>query len=106
MPGEEVPRVTVRMVQSFSSVSSGMRMELWIDVEEAAAVPVIASILSGARGGRAEVRLRTRMENGQIASLRLGRDFQIDAEVMERLGSIPGVAGIVMPERPPLRLVG
>ncbi len=106
LPGEEVPRVTVRMVQSFSSVSSGMRMELWIDVEDAAAVPAIASVLAGARGGRAEVRLRARMADGQIVCLRLGRDFQIDAEVMERLGAIPGVAGIAVPERPPLRLVG
>jgi len=106
LPGEEVPRVTVRMVQSFSSVSSGLRMELWVDVEDAAAVPVIATILSGARGGRAEVRLRARLEDGRIVSLRVGRDFQIDAEVMERLGAIPGVAGIVVPERPPLRLVG
>ena len=106
LPGEEVPRVTVRNVQAFSTVASGMRMELWIDVNDAAALPQIAAVLSGARGGRCQVRLRSRVKDGRIAELLLGRDFQIDAEAMERLAVIPGVAGVVVPERPALRLVG
>ena len=106
MPGEEVPRVTVRGVQSLSSAASGMRIELWIDVEEASAVPQIALLLSGCRGGRGEVRTRARNAQGKVASLRLGRDFQIEPETIERLRALPGVAGGQMPAREPLRLVG
>ncbi|MDQ4420487.1 DNA polymerase III subunit alpha [Sphingobium sp. DEHP117] len=106
MPGEEVPRVTVRGAQSLASAASGMRLELWIDVEEPAAVAQIAQMLSGCRGGRGEVRIRARDAQGRIASLRLGRDFQIDAETIERLRALPGVAGAQMPAREPLRLVG
>jgi DNA polymerase-3 subunit alpha len=106
LPGEEVPRVTVRGVQSLSSAANGMRMEVWIDVADASAVPLIAALLAGNRGGRGEVRIRARADDGRIASLRLGRDFQIDAETIERLGALPGVAGVQMPAREPLRLVG
>ncbi|RXR28292.1 DNA polymerase III subunit alpha [Sphingobium fluviale] len=106
MPGEEVPRVTVRGVQSLASAASGMRIELWIDVEDPAAMAQIALLLSGSRGGRGEVRIRSRDAQGRIASLRLGRDFQIDAETIERLRALPGIAGVQMPAREPLRLVG
>jgi len=105
-PGEDVPRVTIRTVQSFSSVSSGMRMEVWIDVEDPAAVPQIAAVLKASRGGRGEARLRARLEDGRVAVLRLGRDFQINAEVMEGLSVIPGVVNVAVPTPPPLRLVG
>lgn len=106
MPGEEVPRVTIRTVQAFSQVASGMRMELWIDVEDPSAMPQIEALLSGSRGGRAEIRIRALLADGRIAQLVLGKDFQVDAEVMERLGTIPGVAAVQVPPRQSLRLVG
>jgi len=106
MPGEEVPRVTVRTVQAFSQVASGMRMELWIDVEDAGAVPLIATILSGGRGGRAEIRIRALLDDGRVAQLTLGKDFQVDADVMERLGAVPGVRAVQVAPRAELRLVG
>ncbi|MGD9811133.1 MAG: DNA polymerase III subunit alpha [Sphingobium sp.] len=106
LPGEEVPRVTVRMVQSFQSVASGMRMEIWIDVEDAVAVPQIKTLLGGARGGNGEIRLRALVEGGQVAQLRLGKDFQVDAELMERLEMIAGVVAVQVAPRQMLRLVG
>ncbi|MFO1261480.1 MAG: DNA polymerase III subunit alpha [Sphingomonadaceae bacterium] len=106
LPGEEVPRVTVRGAQSLSMAATGMRMEVWIDVVEPSAIAQIATLLSGSRGGRGEVRIRALTSEGKVASLRLGRDFQIDAETIERLGSVPGVAAVQMPQREPLRLVG
>ncbi len=105
-PGEDVPRVTIRTVQSFASVTSGMRMDLWIDVADPAAVPRIAALLAGSRGGRCEVRIRARLDDGRVAALRLGHDFQADAELMEGLAAIPGVVGVQVPPRAPLRLVG
>jgi len=105
-PGEDVPRVTIRTVQSFASVSSGMRMEVWIDVEDPAAVPQIAAVLRASRGGRGIARLRALLDDGRVAELLLGRDYQINAEVMEGLSVIPGVAQVSVPPREPLRLVG
>ena len=104
MPGEEVPRVTVRTVQSFSAVASGMRIELWVDVEDAAAIPQVAAILAGARGGRAAIRIRALLDDGRVAELQLGKDFQVDAETMDRLAMVPGVVNVEVP-RPQLRLV-
>ncbi|MGE4431826.1 MAG: DNA polymerase III subunit alpha [Sphingobium sp.] len=105
-PGEDVPRVTIRTVQSFASVSTGMRMEVWIDVADPAAVPQIAAVLAGSRGGRGDARLRALLDDGRVAVLRLGRDYQINAEVMEGLSIIPGVVQVTVPTPPPLRLVG
>ena len=105
-PGEDVPRVTIRTVQSFASLSSGMRMEVLIDVEDAAAVSRIAALLKTSRGGRGEARLRALLDDGRVAVLRLGRDYQINAEVMEELSIIPGVVDVKVPAPPPLRLVG
>jgi len=106
MPGEEVPRVTIRTVQAFSAVASGMRMELWVDVEAPAAIAQVAAILAGSRGGRAEIRVRAQLEDGRVAQLILGKDFQIDAETMEQLGAVPGVVAVQVPPRQSLRLVG
>ncbi|TNE42070.1 MAG: DNA polymerase III subunit alpha [Sphingomonadales bacterium] len=105
-PGEDVPRVTIRTVQSFASVTSGMRMDLWIDIADPAAVPRVAALLAGSRGGRCEVRIRAKLDDGRIAAMRLGRDFQANAELMEGLAAIPGVVGVQVPPPPPLRLVG
>jgi len=105
-PGEDVPRVTIRTVQNFASVASGMRMDLWIDIADPAAVPRVAALLAGSRGGRCEVRIRALLNDGRVAALRLGRDFQADAELMEGLAAIPGVTGVQVPPREPLRLVG
>jgi DNA polymerase-3 subunit alpha len=105
-PGEETPRVTIRQAQPFSRLAGQTRMELWLDVDDAAAVPAIAALLKGSRGGRSEVGLRVRLPDGAITRLRLGRDFQIDADLAERLASVPGVAGQRFIAAPQLRLVG
>jgi DNA polymerase-3 subunit alpha len=90
-PGEDTPRVTVRGVQPFRQIASASRMELVLNVTEAGAVPEMASILSGSRGGRSEAFLRLPTGRGGAARMFLGDDFVIDAEVMEALGALPGV---------------
>jgi DNA polymerase III subunit alpha len=105
-PGEDTPRVTVRSVQPFSTLVNNMRIELWLDVDDPDALPQIATLLAGARGGRSEIRVRARLHDGKIARVRLGRDFQIDAELIERLVHIEGVVHHQFAPRPQLALVG
>ncbi|AUW58472.1 DNA polymerase III subunit alpha [Sphingobium sp. SCG-1] len=106
-PGEETPRVTVRGVQPFNRIAGTTRMELWLDVAQDSAIAGIKAILSTSRGGRSEVGIRSRMPDGAIVRLRLGRDFLIDAEIAEKLSIVPGVVGhrFSTPEPPRLALV-
>lgn len=90
-PGEEVPRVTIRGIQPFSRLSNQARLILQIDVEEAMALPSVAQLASHSKGGRSEIVLRTRLGDGRIVRVRLGRDFILDAEVAARVGALPGV---------------
>jgi len=62
--------------------------------------------LAGARGGRSEIRVRALLPDGRVARMRLGRDYLIDAELVERIAVIPGVVHHQFAQRPALALVG
>src|SRR3546814_1622370 len=79
-----MPRVTIRNIQSFSFLSNSSRLVLQIDVQDASAVQAIAEILLQAKGGRCEVLLRGRLQDGKVVKIRLGRDFAVDAELAAR----------------------
>src|SRR3546814_7654360 len=67
-PGEDMPRVTIRNIQSFSFLSNSSRLVLQIDVQHASAVKAIAEILLQAKGGRCEVLLRGRLQDGKVVT--------------------------------------
>ncbi len=90
-PGEETPRVTVRGVKPFSQVAGNARMILWVEAASEAAVQSLAALLAGARGGRSEVMLDLILDEGKTAQMRLGDNFLIDSEMVERIGAIPGL---------------
>ncbi|MCF8708024.1 DNA polymerase III subunit alpha [Rhizorhapis sp. SPR117] len=103
-PGEEMPRVAIRNVQPFSRLCNTSRLILQIDVAEPKAVSAIAQLVSGARGGRCEILLRSKLADGRIAKLRLGRDFAVEAELAASIATIPGVAYHELKGAEPLRL--
>jgi DNA polymerase-3 subunit alpha len=92
-PGEDVPRVTIRSLQSFESLSRRTRLELEVEVEDQAAIARLAHALAGERGGNGQIRLRAKLARGE-AQLVLGRDFQLDAEMAARIERIDGVAAV------------
>ncbi len=106
-PGEETPRVTIRGLQSFESLSKRTRLQLEVEVADAAAVQALADALAGDRGGSGDVRLKARAD-GIAADVLLGRDFTVDAELAARIERVPGVLGahLALADRPRLALVG
>jgi DNA polymerase-3 subunit alpha len=56
-------------------------------------------MLVGGADGRGEVMVRLRTGQGEEPLMRLGRDFQLDGEVAERLASIDGVANVSLSAR-------
>src|SRR3546814_3159596 len=72
LPVEETPRVTIRGIEPFRQLANNSRMELVVDVSDAAAIGALAQILASARGGRSEVFLRAPVGGGKAARLFLG----------------------------------
>ncbi|MFN3727961.1 MAG: DNA polymerase III subunit alpha [Allosphingosinicella sp.] len=106
-PGDETPRVTVRSVTSFESLSRRTRLQLEVEADDPAALPALASLLGEHRGGSSTVRLKVHHGRG-LAELVLGRDFLVDAELVARAERLPGItaARLSAEEKPRLALVG
>jgi DNA polymerase-3 subunit alpha len=91
---DEPPRITVRGARPLAEVKESARMELRLDVDRIEAIQELALALSPTAPGRGEVRVRLRLEDGQTPELRLGRDFALDGEMVDRLTSIEGISNV------------
>jgi DNA polymerase-3 subunit alpha len=89
--GEETPRVTIRSLQSFEGLAKRSRLQIEIEVDDEAALRRLAAEVAGEHGGTGVLRLAAPWERGS-ADIVLGRDFLLDAELVERLLRIEGVA--------------
>ncbi|MBS0482806.1 MAG: DNA polymerase III subunit alpha [Proteobacteria bacterium] len=96
---DEPPRVTVRGGRPLAEVKSAASMVLKLDVLRPEAFDELKALLIGGADGRGEVfaRLRTGAENEPV--IRLGRDFQIDGDLAERLASVDGLANVALTAR-------
>jgi DNA polymerase-3 subunit alpha len=93
---DEPPRITVRGARPLAEVKSGARMVLSLDIARPEVLPELALLLVGGADGRGEVLARLHSGDGPEALIRLGRDFQLDGELAERLASIEGVANVAL----------
>jgi len=105
-PGEETPRVTVRGVQAFSRLASTARMRMVIAVDGPEAMASLANVLADRRGGRSRIEIDAALPDGARTLVRLGEDFQVDAELGERIEAIRGVLRVSLSQAgPQLRVV-
>jgi DNA polymerase-3 subunit alpha len=107
-PGDEIPRVTVKRFQPFDGLASKTRLRLLLRVADAAMIPQVARELSAARGGNGSVRAVLPVSDGREATLLLGREFVLDADLAARLTRILGEGAVELSavEPPRLALVG
>jgi DNA polymerase III subunit alpha len=105
---EEPPRITVRGARPLAEVHNNARMLLTLDVHTPEALQELRLALSESEEGRGEVLARLRISEGPDPLVRLGRDFELDGELAERLAHIAGLANVSLTARrtqPNLRLV-
>ena len=91
--------VTVRSARPLDEVKSAASMVLKLDVLRAEAFADLALMLVGGAAGRGEVVARLRTGTGEDQLIRLGRDFQLDSEIAERLANVVGVANVSLSAR-------
>ena len=97
--GEETPRVTIRGLQSLSTLASRMQLQMLVDIAAPVAVDALRQLLGLAHGGRGEVIARLPIAAGQHAQISLGRDFMIDGELRGRVERANGVTAAVISAR-------
>ena len=107
-PGDEVPRVTVKHFQPIDSLARKTRLKLELHLPDMAALPLVAAALGDARGGSGVVRAILPISGEREATLLIGRDFELDADVAARLEQLLGPEAVVLSaqEGPKLALVG
>ena len=96
---DEPPRVTVRGARPLAEVRNSARMLLTLDVATPEALQELRLALREGAEGRGEVLARLRIDGGNDPLVRLGRDFDLDGELAERLAHIEGLANVSLTTR-------
>lgn len=96
---DEPPRVTVRGARPLSEVTSAATMVLSLDVLTPDALHNLAVMLPTGGEIRGEVLARLRTGGDREPVVRLGRGFQLDGELAERLASVEGIANVSLTAR-------
>jgi DNA polymerase-3 subunit alpha len=95
-PGEDAPRVTIKRIQPFETLASTARFVMEVAVDDAAAFAALATLLDRHRGARGEVRAVAPLADGSMATLLLGRDYLLDAELAGAIEALHGVASVTL----------
>ncbi|MFX8075083.1 hypothetical protein ABTK71_19375, partial [Acinetobacter baumannii] len=81
------------------TVTSASRMQLKLDITRPEAVTELALLLPRGGDARGEVLARLRTGGPREPLVRLGSDFQLDSELIERLIPIEGLANVALTAR-------
>jgi len=106
--GDDTPRVAIKRFQPIESLAKRTRLQMVVTVNGAGLMPQVAAELAVCRGGTGTVRLRLPLSKGGEASVIIGRDFALDAELAARIERIvgEGAVDLSVQEPPKLALVG
>ncbi|HYD25810.1 MAG TPA: DNA polymerase III subunit alpha [Croceibacterium sp.] len=96
---DEPPRVTVRGARPLAEVRNAARMLLTLDVHRPEALHELRLALADGEPGRGEVLARLCLGTANDPQVRLGRDFELDGELAERLAQVPGLANVSLTAR-------
>ena len=104
---DEPPRVTVRGARPLRDVKAAARMMLSLEAHLPEAIEALRAELVPGPDGQGEVRVTLRTGGEGEPIVRIGRSYQLDGELAERLASIEGLANVQLTTQrgPNLRLV-
>jgi DNA polymerase-3 subunit alpha len=103
-PGDDTPRVTVKRFQPLDALAKRSKLLLNLRIGDLAAVAAVTQALHDARGGNGIVRAILPISEGREATLILGRDFNLDADLAARLTRVLGEGAVELSAQEPPRL--
>ena len=104
--GDEVPSFTVKSAKPLSSLTSVARLKMQLDVTHETALSQLAQLVEQLHGGKSELVVKTRTADGRWAHIVLGRRYQLDASLLDKLKAIDGIGNVELaPLGPALALV-
>ena len=104
--GDEVPSFTVKSAKPLSSLTGVSRLKMQLDVTSEQAFAHLAEIVTPLQGGKSELIIKTRTADGHWTRIALGRRYQLDASLLDKLKAIDGIANVELaPLGPVLALV-
>jgi hypothetical protein len=96
----------VKSVKALSGLTSVSRLKMHLDVTQEAAMAQLAQLVAPLDGGRSELVIKTRADDGRWVHIVLGRRFQIDASLLAQVRNIDGIENAELaPLGPVLALV-
>ena len=104
---DEPPRFTIRGARPLADVTGSARMVLELEVHDEMALQTLRDALGEGKAGHGEVLASLAIGDGPAPLVRLGRDFMLDGELVDRLSQVPGIANVSLRPRggPSLKLV-
>ncbi|MBB4617372.1 DNA polymerase-3 subunit alpha [Sphingomonas abaci] len=94
-PGEETPRVSIKRIQPFEGLANNARFVVEVTITAPATFTLLAELLADHRGARGEIRAKLSTSEGE-ATVLLGRDFRLDAELAEHIEALHGVTAVAL----------
>ena len=106
--GDDAPRVTIKRFQPLEQLAKASRLQMEVRLSDPALASALARELESARGSNGVVRFVVPISGGREATVIIGRDFNLDAELAARLERVAGEGTISLSvqEPPRLALVG
>ena len=105
-PGDEVPSFTVKSAKLLSSLVSVTRLKMQLDVTSETGLRELAQLVEPLHGGKSELVIKTRADDGRWAHIVLGRRYQLDANLLDKVKAIDGIGNVELaPLAPVLALV-
>ncbi|MCF2514249.1 DNA polymerase III subunit alpha [Sphingomonas sp. G124] len=103
-PGDDMPRVTVKRFEALDNLAKKTRLRMHLRIADPASLSEVARELAGKQGGSGSLRVILPVSEGRYATMLLGRDFNLDADLASRLTRILGEGAVELSAQEPPRL--
>jgi DNA polymerase-3 subunit alpha len=101
---DENPRVAIRRVQPLDGLEKTTRTRMELEVLDIVGLHELTNLVAPLVGGQSELVAMMAGPDGDPVKVCLGRSFRLDAETVEMLARVDGIAGVRLGPARPMRV--
>jgi DNA polymerase-3 subunit alpha len=101
---DENPRVAIRTVQPLDGLEKTTRTRMELEVHDPAGLHELTNLVAPLLGGQSEIVATMAGPDGDLVKVCLGRSFRLDAETVEMLERVHGLANVRLGPARPMRV--